>query len=88
MANRIIFQMDQTTSKNKILLKTIENAFRIQIYTAIITNCLKAIVGRKFKIVQSTWVILQVLGISLLDKTPVKELFYNCRLRRCQRTQS
>lgn len=54
-----------------------ENAVRIQIYTAIITYCLVAIVGSDLKINRSTYEILQVLGISLLDKTPVKELFTN-----------
>jgi hypothetical protein len=54
-----------------------ENAVRIQIYTAIITYCLVAIVGNDLKIDRSTYEILQILGISLLDKTPVKELFTN-----------
>jgi hypothetical protein len=54
-----------------------ENAVRIQIYTAIITYCLVAIVGHDLKIDRSTYEILQILGISLLDKTPVKELFTN-----------
>ncbi len=54
-----------------------ENAVRIQIYTAIITYCLVAIVGHDLKINRSTYEILQILGISLLDKTPVKELFTN-----------
>jgi len=54
-----------------------ENAVRIQIYTAIITYCLVAIVANELKIERSTYEILQILGISLLDKTPVKELFTN-----------
>lgn len=54
-----------------------ENAVRIQIYTAIITYCLVAIIGDDLKIDRSTYEILQILGISLLDKTPVKELFTN-----------
>jgi hypothetical protein len=54
-----------------------ENAVRIQIYTAIITYCLVAIIGHDLKIGRSTYEILQILGISLLDKTPVKELFTN-----------
>jgi len=36
-----------------------------------------AIVGHDLKINRSTYEILQVLGVSLLDKTPVKELFTN-----------
>jgi hypothetical protein len=54
-----------------------ENAVRIQIYTAIITYCLVAIVRNDLKIGRSTYEILQVLGISLLDKTPLIELFTN-----------
>jgi hypothetical protein len=54
-----------------------ENAVRIQIYSAIITYCLIAIVAHDLIIERSTYEILQILGISLLDKTPVKELFTN-----------
>jgi len=54
-----------------------ENAVRIQIYCAIISYCLVAIVGHDLNINRSTYEILQILGISLLDKTPVTELFAN-----------
>jgi hypothetical protein len=54
---------------------TTENAVRIQVFTAIIAYCLVAIVNTELKIGRSTYEILQVLGISLLDKTPVNELF-------------
>jgi hypothetical protein len=54
-----------------------ENAVRIQIYCAIISYCLVAIIGNELQINRSTYEILQILGISLLDKTPVKELFAN-----------
>lgn len=52
-----------------------ENAVRIQIYSALITYCLVAIVGHDLKIDKSTYEILQILGISLLDKSPINELF-------------
>lgn len=54
-----------------------ENAVRIQIDTAIIAYCLVAIVGHDLKLERSTYEILQILGISLLDKTPINELFIN-----------
>jgi hypothetical protein len=54
-----------------------ENAVRIQIYSAIITYCIVAIIAHDLEIKRSTYEILQILGISLLDKTPVKELFTN-----------
>ena len=53
------------------------NAVKIQLYCAIIAYCLVAIVGKELKISRSTYEILQILGISLLDKTPVKELLAN-----------
>ena len=53
------------------------NAVKTQLYCAIIAYCLVAIIGKELKISRSTYEILQILGISLLDKTPVKELFAN-----------
>ena len=53
------------------------NAVKTQLYCAIITYCLVAIVGKELKIERTTYEILQILGISLLDKTPVKELLTN-----------
>jgi len=50
------------------------NAVKTQLYCAIIAYCLVAIVGKELKVNRSTYEILQILGISLLDKTPVKEL--------------
>ena len=73
----LFFKWIKQHLKIKSFWGTTENAVRIQIYTAIITYCLIAIVGNELKIDQSTYEILQVLGISLLDKTPVKELFTN-----------
>jgi hypothetical protein len=63
--------------KIKAFWGTSENAVRIQVYSAIIAYCLVAIVGTNLKIDRSTYEILQVLGVSLLDKTPVKELLTN-----------
>jgi hypothetical protein len=52
-----------------------ENAVRTQIFCAIISYCLVAIIGTELKINRSTYEILQIMGISLLDKTSVNELF-------------
>jgi hypothetical protein len=73
----LFFKWIKQHLKIKCFWGTSENAVRIQIYTAIITYCLVAIVGSDLKIDRSTYEILQVLGISLLDKTPVNELFTN-----------
>ena len=54
---------------------TSENAVRIQIYCAIITYCLVAIVQHDMKLERSIYEVLQILSISLTDKTCLKELF-------------
>ena len=52
-----------------------ENAVRIQIRAAIIAYCLVAIVQHDMRLERSTYELLQILSISLTDKTPLKELF-------------
>ena len=54
---------------------TTENAVRIQISTAIISYCLVAIVQHDMQLERSTYEVLQILSISLTDKTCLKELF-------------
>lgn len=54
---------------------TTENAVRIQIYTAICTYCLVAIVQHDMQLDRSTYEILQILSISLTDKTLLRDLF-------------
>lgn len=54
---------------------TTENAVRIQISTAIISYCLVAIVQHDMQLKRSTYEVLQILSISLTDKTCLKELF-------------
>lgn len=71
----LFFKWIKQHLKIKSFWGTSENAVRIQIYSAIITYCMVAIIGHDLKLERSTYEILTVLGISLLDKTPVKELF-------------
>ena len=71
----LFFKWIKQHLKVKSFWGTTENAVRIQIYTAIITYYLVAISGDELKLNRSTYEILQVLGVSLLDKTPVNELF-------------
>lgn len=54
---------------------TSENAVRIQIYCAIITYCLVAIVQHDMRLERSIYEVLQILGISLTDKTHLRDLF-------------
>ena len=52
-----------------------ENAVKIQVYSAIIAYCLVAIMQHDMKLNRSTYEVLQILGISLTDKTPLRNLF-------------
>lgn len=54
---------------------TSENAVRIQIYCTIITYCLVAIVQHDMELERSIYEVLQILGISLTDKTNLRDLF-------------
>jgi len=54
---------------------TTENAVRIQVYCAIITYCLVAIVQHGMQLERSVYEVLQILSISLTDKTSLKDLF-------------
>ncbi|MGZ3823243.1 MAG: IS4 family transposase [Mucilaginibacter sp.] len=70
----LFFKWIKQHLKIKSFWGTSENAVRIQLYCAIIAYCLVAIVAEDLKTGRSTYEILQVIGISLLDKTPVNEL--------------
>jgi hypothetical protein len=52
-----------------------ENAVRIQIYSAICAYCLVAIVQQDMNLEWSTYEVLQILSISLTDKTHLTDLF-------------
>ena len=69
--------MDEKHLKIKSFWGTSENAVKIQVYSAVIAYCLVAIVAHELKSDKSIYNILQVLSISLLDKTPVNQLLNN-----------
>ena len=48
-----------------------ENAVKVQIWTAISTYLLVAILKKELRLEQSLYTILQVLSVSLLEKTPI-----------------
>lgn len=47
-------------------------------YCAIIAYCLVAIIGKELKVDRSIYKILQILSISVLDKTPVRKIHTYC----------
>jgi hypothetical protein len=73
----LFFKWIKQHLKIKSFWGTTPNAVRIQIYSAIIVYCLVAIISNKLKVNRSTYEILQILSISHLDKTPLKELLTN-----------
>ncbi len=85
----LFFKWIKQHLKIKAFLGRTENAVKTQVYIAIITYTLIAIIRQKIKSEYSTYEILQILGTSLFDKTQlnqllqkknnqdVKELLYN-----------
>ena len=73
----LFFKWIKQHLKVKSFWGTTLNAVKIQVYSAIIAYCLVALVRNKLKVDRSTYEILQILSISLLDKTPLNELFTN-----------
>ena len=51
-----------------------KNAVRIQISVAIITYCLVASVHHDMQLKRSTYEVLQILSISLTDKTHLRDI--------------
>jgi IS4 transposase len=70
----LFFKWIKQHLKVKTFWGTSENAVRIQINIAIITFCLVSILSKDLKINRTNYEILQILSISLLDKTPINEL--------------
>lgn len=77
-AVELFFKWMKQHLKIKSFWGTTLNAVKIQIYCAVIAYCLVAIIGNKLKVDRSIYEILQILSISLLDKTPIKEILTKC----------
>ena len=73
----LFFKWIKQHLKNKSFWGTSPNAVRIQIHSAIIAYCLVASAGHELQVKRTTYEILQILGIFLLDRTRVNELFTN-----------
>ena len=61
--------------KQHLKIKKFWGTTEIQISAAITAYCLVAIVQRDMQLKRSTYEVLQILNISLTDKTPFRELF-------------
>ena len=73
--------MDQTASKNKIILGHSENAVKTQVWIAVSVYVLVAIAQKRFMLKQSLYEILQILSISIFEKMPINQLFQQTPLQ-------
>lgn len=67
--------MTRTAPQDKGILGYKKNAVRIQISVTIITYCFIAIVQHDMQLKRSTYEVLQILSISLTNKTNLRDLF-------------
>jgi hypothetical protein len=70
----LFFKWMKQHLKIKTFWGTSINALKTQIYCAIIAYCLVAIIGNKLKVGRPIYEILQILRISLLDKSSIREI--------------
>lgn len=73
----IFFKWVKQHLKIKSFWGTSSNAVKTQIYIAIISYTLIATIKSRLKLDRSIYEILQILGVSLLDKTAVNQLLKN-----------
>jgi hypothetical protein len=73
----LFFKWIKQHLKVKSFWGTTVNAVKTQIYIAIITYVLVVIIKAKLKLQQSPYEILQIMSVSLLDKTSLRTLFEN-----------
>ncbi len=66
--------MEKQHLKIKSFWGTTENAVKTQVYIVVFTHTLVAIIRHRLKTEHSTYEVLQILGSSLLHKTPINQL--------------
>jgi len=70
----LFFKWIKQHLKIKSFWGTTENAVKTQVYIAVITYTLVAIIRQRLKTEYTSYEVLQILGSSLLDKTPINQL--------------
>ena len=63
--------MDQAASAHQAFLGTSENAVKTQIWCAVSTYVLIAIVKKELHLDASLYTLLQILSVSVFEKTPI-----------------
>lgn len=78
LAGRTVFQMDQATSSNQVIFGTSENAVKTQIWIAVSVYVLVAIIKKRHQCEASLYTILQILSLTLFERTSLNQLLTNC----------
>ena len=76
----IFFKWIKQHLRIKAFFGTSENAVKVQVWTAVSTYLLVAIMKKELMLDPSLYTILQVLSLSLFEKMPILEAFYKKRL--------
>jgi hypothetical protein len=74
MAGRVVLQMDQAALRIKAFLGTSENAVKTQIWIAVCTYVLIAIIKKRLHLPHSLYEILQILSLTMFETTPINQL--------------
>ena len=78
----LFFKWIKQHLKVKVFWGESENAVKVQIWCAVCTFVLVAILRHRLKIPQNTYNILQILSVSLFDKTPINQLLTKYTLQK------
>jgi hypothetical protein len=73
----LFFKWIKQNLKIKTFWGTSENAVKVQIWIAISVYVLIVIAKKRLRLKQSLYEILQVLSISVFEKTPIRDIFSN-----------
>ena len=73
--------MDNQHLKVKSFWGYSENAVKVQVYVAITTFVLIALIKQKLKTQLTQYQILQILSLTLLNKTPLNQLFQDALIQ-------
>ena len=75
MACGTLLQMDQAASSDKAFYGTTENAVKTRAWIAVSVYVFVTIVRKLLKLDQSLYTILQILSVTLFERTPILQVF-------------
>jgi hypothetical protein len=73
--------MDKQHLQIKTFWGESENAVKTQIWIAVCTYLMVAIAKKELKIERNLYEILQIISVSIFDKTQLNQLLNECRLQ-------